>query len=139
MYKKGRFQTNFLPSNTTEYRLKKCKGGTKMQLKKVKMTNGLINTMAKKREQMFKGFTKEEVTSYIPVNKAYLYENATKTDVSMFIQSCVLCGGSHFHGNAGDGLYTPHCIDIDLLPYHYKIEIDRKDKDNQRLAEKYGI
>lgn len=110
-----------------------------MKFKKVKMTKSLIEKMAKSREQMFKGLTKQEVQAFVPVNKAYLYENETKTDVSMFIQSCILCGGSHFHGNAGDGLYTPHCIDIDLLPTHYKIEIDREDKDNKRLAKKYGM
>ena len=110
-----------------------------MKFQKVKMTKKLADFMERKREKMFKGLTDNEIRALQPINKAYLYENATKTDVQMFIPSCVICGETHVHGHGGSGFYATHCMDIEPRPNVYQVEIDKQDLNNQVLAKRYGV
>lgn len=110
-----------------------------MKFQKVKMTKKIAEKMARKREKMFKGLTDNEIRALQPINKAYLYENATKTDVRMFIQSCVICGETHVHGHGGSGFYATHCMNVEPRPNVYRVEIDKEDPDNQALMKRYGV
>ncbi|WP_042472710.1 hypothetical protein [Bacillus ndiopicus] len=119
-----------------------------MKFKNKRLTKAVIEKAKQRRAIMFEGMTESEIRQHVPINKGYLheYENERAINWGLFIPECVVCGGTHIHGNGGSGTYSKHCNndrsiigEDEVFPSQYEIVLDMSDEDNQRLSEKYGV